>query len=98
MAIVMNLHWAAITPQLYDRANERVGWEARAPIGACTHTAWFEADGLHVQDVWDTAADFERFVAERLMPVVKGELMVEGEPTVDIKPLYRQFLPAVIRT
>lgn len=38
------------------------------PKGAKFHVSWFADDGLHVLDVWDSQADFERFAKERLMP------------------------------
>ena len=96
MAIVMIMHWPEVTPELYDAAREGVGWEEDAPLGGRGHVAWFKDDGLHVVDVWDTAEAFETFVQERLMPVVKGELGIPGEPRVRIFPAHRQFVPEAI--
>ena len=33
MAIVMIMHWAEVTPELYDAAREGVGWGEDAPLG-----------------------------------------------------------------
>ena len=96
MSIVMIMHWPEVTPELYDEARERVAWETDAPTGGRGHVAWFEDDGLHVVDVWESAEAFQSFVDERLMPVVKGELAIDGEPSVKIVPAHRQFVPEAI--
>lgn len=95
MAIVMIMHWPEVTPDMYDAACERVGWEVDAPVGGRGHVAWFD-DGLRVVDVWESAETFQQFVDERLMPVVKGELEFPGEPSVTVLPAHRQFVPAAI--
>ena len=41
------------------------------PQGTRFHVVWFAADGFHVLDLWDSQADFERFVERRLMPAVQ---------------------------
>lgn len=92
MAIVMVMHWPEITAEMYEEACERVGWEVDQPDGGRVHAAWFEEDGLHIHDVWESAEQFERFVEERLMPAVKGELGFPGEPSVRMYPLHRQFV------
>ena len=96
MSIVMIMHWPEVTPELYDEARDRVGWETDAPIGGRGHAAWFEDDGLHAVDVWESAEAFNTFVNERLMPVVKGELAIAGEPDVRILAAHRQFVPEAI--
>jgi len=47
-----------------------------------------------VTDVWESAADFEAFAKDRLLPVVKGELGMTGDPDVEIHPLQSVFLAA----
>ncbi|MFN7973789.1 MAG: hypothetical protein U0166_15820 [Acidobacteriota bacterium] len=89
--IVMNLLWRGLTKDQYDRACDRVGWETKAPEGGIVHVAWFAKEGLRVLDVWETAEHFNRFVETRLMPVVKGELDIPGEPEVDIQPAHRLY-------
>ena len=65
MAVVMIMHWAEATPAQYDQVRDAVGWETDHPDGAHAHQAWFEADGLHVVDVWESEAAFEAFVRGR---------------------------------
>ena len=67
MPVVMNMRWDGVTPEQYDEARTQVGWEQHAPEGGLIHIASFTDSGLRVTDVWETAADFDRFVATRLM-------------------------------
>lgn len=94
MAVVMTMKWAGVTPEQYDEARERVGWEENEPAGGIFHVASFADGALHVTDVWESAEDFQRFVDGRLMPVVKGIMGLPGEPEVQIRPAHRVFAPA----
>ena len=97
MAVVMIMHWPEITVEQYEEARRRVDWEGDQPAGGLCHIARFEDDGLHVVDVWESEADFERFGMERLMPVVAGELGVESQPNVRFVPLHALFVPEAAR-
>jgi hypothetical protein len=97
MAVVMVMHWPEITVDQYEEARSRVAWESDQPEGGLTHVSWFEDDGMHIVDVWESPEDFERFGKERLMPVVKGELGVDSEPNVRFAPLHALFVPEAAR-
>lgn len=86
MAIVMTFVWPEITPEVYDAARTRVGWEENSPDGFVMHMGWFDGDGFHVADVWETEDHFTRFIADRVAPVVKGELGITTEPQVTFAP------------
>jgi len=92
MATIMSMHWSDITPELYEAARREVRWEEDAPKGAKYHVSWFEDDGIHVLDVWDSAEDFNNFVATRLMPGMQ-KLGVKGEPKVTLAPAHAIFAP-----
>ena len=54
---------------------------AGAPTGRSYHCAFSGEGGLHVFDVWESQADFDRF-GETLMPIL-GELGIDaGEPQI----------------
>jgi hypothetical protein len=54
----------------YDAINERV--IAGGPIqGGLVHTAGFTGSGFRIFEVWETREDFERFMSERLMPILQ---------------------------
>ena len=93
MAIVMQMHWPEISLDEYDQARARVDWEGNHPEGAIFHVAWMADDGFHVVDVWESGDHFDRFVEDRLMPVVAGELGVTSQPDVTITPAHAYFKP-----
>jgi hypothetical protein len=64
----------------YDAVAERLNGQTDKPAGLIVHTAGFDeqAGVFRIMDVWETQADGERFVSERLMPIV-GELLA-GRP------------------
>src|SRR5713101_4792743 len=91
MAVVMRMQWDGITPDDYDRARDGVRWETDRPEGALFHVAWFTDGGVNVTDVWESEDAFNAFAERRLMPVVKGELGLPGEPNVEFFPAHRIF-------
>ncbi len=64
----------------YDAVTARLNVHAETPAGLIVHTAGFDEAGgvFRIMDVWESQADGERFVSERLLPIV-GELMA-GRP------------------
>ncbi|CCK25128.1 hypothetical protein BN159_0749 [Streptomyces davaonensis JCM 4913] len=91
MAIAVNIHWQEITPDLYETARSRVRWDEDVPDGLVLHASWFDG-GLHVLDVWESEGQFSTFIAERIAPVLKGELNVQSDPQVTMSPLHRHFV------
>jgi hypothetical protein len=94
---VMQMRWAGVTPEQYEEARSRVDWEGDVPDGAVLHVAGFDGDDLRVTDVWDSPEQFQRFVEERLMPVVQ-EIGIDGEPEVRFYPVQAIFNPRVPAT
>lgn len=91
MAVVMTMLWAGVTPEQYDAVRDTVRWEQDTPAGAVLHVASFDGGALHVTDVWDSQADFERFFSDRLAAAVK-QAGIEGEPQTSFTPLHRRFV------
>jgi hypothetical protein len=91
MAVVMQMLWSEATLAQYDTARDKVGWEHDAADGALFHVAWMGDDGLHVVDVWESEQAFNTFAEQRLMPVVKGEIGIEGDPQVRFSKAHRIF-------
>ncbi len=90
MAIVMQMRWEGVTPELYDAVRREVGWEEQLPDGGICHIAWFEDGALRVVDAWQSAEAFETFTQTRLMPGV-AKVGIVGEPDVSIQPAHRVF-------
>ncbi|MGW7054503.1 hypothetical protein [Streptomyces sp. NPDC054888] len=93
----MTFSWPEITPDIYDVVRGRVGWEEDSPDGCVLHAAWFVSDGLNVLDIWQSQDHFNRFIATRVAPVLKGELGVQSDPEPKFFPLHRRFVaPGVV--
>jgi hypothetical protein len=98
MPVVMRMEWPEVSAEQYDQARELVGWERDAPKGAIFHVSFFDEGGFKVVDVWDSEADFQAFVDERLMPGI-AQVGIEGEPRVTFTPAHAVFNPqALART
>lgn len=97
MPIVMNMRWDGVTREEYEEARDQVGWEQRAPEGGLLHIASFAEDGLRVTDIWESADDFNRFVENRLMPVVQ-EIGIQTQPDLIITEMHAVWNPGVERT
>jgi hypothetical protein len=56
----------------YDHVMERVDLESAPPEGLVVHTAGFDEEGgvFRILDVWESQAHCERFIAERLQPIL----------------------------
>jgi hypothetical protein len=72
----------------YDAVHERV--IAGGPIeGALVHTAGFTGNGFRIFEVWESREDFERFLNERLMPIVQEVSPDDGrQPEMTVYELH----------
>ena len=74
----------------YDTVSERLNVEADRPAGVIIHTAGFDEDAgvFRIFEVWETREACEKFLQERVMPIVEG-LIAGG---ADAAPPERQSL------
>ncbi len=74
----------------YDTITERLNVDADPPAGAIMHTAGFDEDAgvFRIFEVWETREACEKFLQERVMPIVE-ELTAGG---ADAPPPVRQSL------
>lgn len=94
MAIAVFLHWDGVTTDEYDKLRELVNWEGEPPVGGNLHVAAFDESGMHAIDLWETAEDFQEFVANRLTPGVQ-QLGMSGAPAITMFPVHAIFAPGV---
>jgi hypothetical protein len=92
MATAMLMRFPGITPAIYDEACERIGWERDPAPGGIFHAAGFDEGVLRVFDIWESAADFERFATERLGPGL-AEMGITEQPEVRMYEVHRTFQP-----
>ena len=94
MAILMRMDWKGVTPEQYERVRELVQWETNQPPGGLSHVAAFDVDGLHVNDTWSSAAEFDAFVADRLMAGV-AEAGITTQPEITVIEAHAIYIPGV---
>ncbi len=69
----------------YDAISERLDARKDPPKGMLMHSAGFTGSGFRIFEVWETQADFDIFLTERLMPIVmelSGSVSAPPELTV----------------
>ena len=90
----MRMDWAEVTPAQYDELRTIVNWEGHRPDGAMSHVMAFDDAGAHVNDTWESAAQLQAFLDDRLMPVVK-KVGVHGQPQVVVIHAHAVYIPGV---
>jgi hypothetical protein len=72
----------------YDRISELLGARDDPPKGLLMHSAGHTGEAFRIFEVWETQADFDVFIVERLMPVLqKATGSVTTPPQVTIYEL-----------
>ena len=73
MAILAIFTGNNITKEMYESLRKEVDWEHNHPPGGIFHAAGLDNSGnnIRVADVWDSEEDLNKFVNERLMPVMQ---------------------------
>ena len=94
MATVMSMHWPEINKAQYEQVRGDVKWETDVPKGAKFHVAWWASDGFHVIDLWDSKADFEQFMQDRLAAAIQ-RAGIPGQPKVEYSEAHAIFAPNV---
>ena len=96
MRIIMSMKWEGATPEQYEKLRNTAHWEPNVPKGAVFHVAGFHDNAIRVTDIWESEADLNNFVQERLMPAaIAAE--VQGQPQVEVFPMHAIFVPALQR-
>jgi hypothetical protein len=83
MAVMVLFRSTQVDPPLYDAIMQELGFDRDPPSGALIHACGFDDDGIHVVDVWETRAEFDAFLKDRLQPVF-AKLKVDVAPPVVI--------------
>lgn len=93
MAIAVNMLVHGGGADLYDRVDRRVRPPGDPPPGLLFHAVGPAHDGWRIFEVWETLADRERFVAERLGPAL-AELGIDVQVDTDAYELHSFTAPA----
>ena len=94
MATVITQQWKSITPAQYDQIHAIVRWDEDVPAGMTFHVASFEADTLHMLDIWDSEEQFMTFAQTRIVPAIT-QLGLEGFPEMVVTSAHDVFSSVV---
>jgi hypothetical protein len=90
MAVAMFMHWPGMTTGQYDAVMARLELDSNPAAGSVLHLAALTDEGLEMCEVWQTEPAFHSFFEQRLLPIVE-ELEIEGEPEINLVPLYNLY-------
>lgn len=76
----------------YDAVVAKLDLQGDAPQGLLLHSAGFDTDAgvFRIFDVWQTREDGERFMRERLEPIIGSMLAAATESGEDFNPPSRE--------
>src|SRR5690348_16889 len=66
----------------YDAIVQALDFEHQPEAGMLTHACGFDEKGICVQDVWESRADLDSFLANRLRPTFAKLGMTFAEPEI----------------
>jgi hypothetical protein len=78
MAVVMNQDFAGMSREDVEELTNRVGARQSPPAGLMAHAVTDTAGGIHVVDIWESEADFQTFLEERLLPAANAFAQERG--------------------
>ena len=79
MAVMALFRSGRVDRAQYDAIMRELDLDDSPASGGITHVCAFGDDGVYVVDVWESRAEFDAFVKDRLAPVF-ARLKVEVEP------------------
>jgi hypothetical protein len=76
----------------YDAVAAKLDLQGVAPSGLIVHTAGFDHDAgvFRIFDVWQTREDGERFMKDRLEPIIESMAAAAAESGEDFAPPARE--------
>ena len=76
----------------YDAVVAKLGLQGAAPQGLLLHSAGFDHDAgvFRIFDVWETRADGERFMKEKLEPIIESLSPAAAQSREEFLPTTRE--------
>jgi hypothetical protein len=71
IAMIINDFPEGAGPDMYDQVNAEMGVEGNPPQGLIFHWAGEVNGEWTISDIWESRADYDRFVEERLNPALE---------------------------
>jgi hypothetical protein len=86
------MEWAGVTKDQYNQVMRILDLDKTPPAGGIIHVAGFTDGTLHVLDVWESQAAFERFQKDRLVGAVL-KAGITSPPKVKYFPVHNVYVP-----
>lgn len=100
MSIVMTQEMPGATRELIEQVTAELHLDQGLPTGLQAHTAMEVEGGIRIIDIWETAADYDRFQQDLLGPAMAIVAQRNGmdlgalpTPTQSIAPAFDIVLP-----
>ena len=94
MAVAIEMHFKGATLEQYDEVLKLMGLDGgdTAPPGAIFHWAAQVDDGLHIVDVWESRAVFDKFAEEQIGPY-SAQVGIPGPPEMTFYDVHNTIQP-----
>lgn len=76
------LEFPGTTKEQYDQVIEKLNLGGKTAPGGIFHLATVTASGVKVFDVWESKEAFDKFMSEKLGPVMKELAIQVGQPEI----------------
>jgi hypothetical protein len=86
MVILLEQDFEGVTREDSEALTADMGARENPPAGLIAHVVTETVNGLHVVDIWESAADVERFNQEQLIPSMKKVSQERGIQIPDPMP------------
>jgi len=86
VVVLMELDFAGVSQEDVEALSNDMGARENPPAGLIAHVVTDTANGIHAVDIWESAADFQRFNQEQLMPSTKKIAEARGLQLPDPPP------------
>ncbi len=94
MPVMMVMRWPGVSKDQYEKVRKATNFEGEFPQGAMFHVVSFGDGAMHVTDIWESEADFQRFMDERLGGAV-ADAGITTQPESAFYPMHNCFNPRV---
>ena len=71
----------------YDAINQKLQ-QQEPPDGMRVHSAGWTGNGFRIFEIWDSKEHFERFLEDRLMPMLREQEGTQTPPTMTVYELH----------
>jgi hypothetical protein len=86
VVVLLEQDFEGVSREDVEALSNDTGAHENPPAGIIAHVVTETPSGIHVVDIWESAADFQRFNQEQLMPSMKKVSQERGIEMPDPLP------------